>query len=66
MIYNMDNVLKFGVVYYEKLENHPEGKKFRAFCDPESDDYDYVESPRKIKQLTRAFEQAKEKKTETK
>jgi len=59
-IYNENNCVRCNDVFYEKLEDHPEGLQFRYFTDLESDDYDYVESTMLEDVLHRVFEQVQE------
>ena len=55
-----ENCVLINDVFYEKLEDHPEGLQFRYTSDLASEDYDYVESSMLEDVLHRVFEQLQE------
>jgi len=59
-IYTEENCVLINDMYYEKLEDHPEGLQFRFVSSLDSDDYDYVESKMLEDVLHKVFEQLQE------
>ena len=59
-IYEEKNCVLIKGIYYEKLENHPEGHQFRFTTDLNSEDYDYVEFFMLEDVLHKVFEQLQE------
>jgi len=54
-IYDLNNVIRIGSLFYEKLYNHPENLQYRFFSSIYDDDYDYVIDLKKISVLDSVF-----------
>lgn len=55
MLYDLDYVIRIGSKYYEQLNNHPQGLRYRFFTDIHDDDYDYIEKQSDADLLDQVF-----------